>query len=311
MTSKIQFQRGLSLDNFLDQFGDEDKCCAFLEKIKWPKGFVCPACHHTKAFELRTRRVYQCAKCRYQTTLIADTVFADTKLPLRKWFLAIYLITSNKNGISSVELSRHLGVTQPTAWTMKHKLMQAMMERQEFKKLCGNVEIDDAYIGGEQTGGKRGRGSENKHPFVAAVETFEDKPMKVSLRAVKNFTKIEIRKWAEKNLTPGTTVASDGLRGFRGISSAGYVHKPKVTGSGKKSCSVFKWVNTILGNVKNSITGTYHAIHEKHIPRYLAEFEYKLNRRFNLSTLFTRLVIIATRTVPMPYRLLIKAEVAI
>jgi transposase-like protein len=311
MGSKIHQLRGMSIEEFFEKFSTETQCYNYLKKAKWPNGFICPDCGHNRAFELKTRKVYQCSKCHFQTTLKADTIFASTKLSLRKWFLAIHLITINKNGISSIELSRHLGVTQSTAWKMKHKLMQTMMERQTKSKLGGIVEIDDAYIGGEKTGGKRGRGSENKHPFVAAVEKDDDKPMKISLRKVSGFTKKELKNWATRNLLDGTLVASDGFKCFNGIEMAGYPHIPIKTGSGKKSCTIFKWVNTILGNVKNSISGTYHLIRAKHIPRYLAEFEYKFNRRYNLKSLFTRLVIAAARTTPMPYRLLKLAEVPI
>ena len=96
-----------------------------------------------------------------------------TKLPLRKWFLSMYLMTQSKNAISSLELKRQLGVSYKTAWMMKHKLLEVMVQREAPRTLEGRVEIDDAYLGGERTGGKRGRGSENKVPFVAAVETLQ------------------------------------------------------------------------------------------------------------------------------------------
>jgi ISXO2 transposase-like protein len=108
---------------------------------------------------------------RRQTSPIAGTIFASTKLPLRTWFRAMYHMTQSKQGISSIELGRRLGVTQTTAWTVKHKLKQVMMERDAGKRLTGRIEIDDVYLGGERRGGKRGRGAPGKTPFVAAVET--------------------------------------------------------------------------------------------------------------------------------------------
>jgi hypothetical protein len=120
--------------------------------------------------------------------LIAGTIFAATKVALTIWFRAMYHLTQSKGGISSIELGRRLGVTQTTSWKIKHKLMQVMMERDATKRLAGRIEIDDAYLGGERNGGKRGRGSPGKMPFVAAVETTpEGRPIRLKLRRVRGF----------------------------------------------------------------------------------------------------------------------------
>ena len=138
---------------------------------------------------MKTRDLFQCSACRHQTSPIAGTIFASTKLPLRIWFRALYHMTQTKQGISSIELGRRLGVRQTTAWTIRHKLKQVMMERDGAKPLTGRVEMDDAYVGGERTGGKRGRGAPGKTPFVAAVETTpEGKPVRVKLGRVEGFS---------------------------------------------------------------------------------------------------------------------------
>ncbi len=150
---------------------------------RWPSGFVCPVCagkHHSL---IETRALYQGAACRHQTSVIAGTIFAATKVPLCTWFRAMYHLTQSKGGISSIELGRRLGVTQTTARKIKHKLMQVMMERDATKRLTGRIEIDDADLGGERNGGKRGRGSPGKTPIVAAVETTpQGKPIRLKLR---------------------------------------------------------------------------------------------------------------------------------
>ena len=169
----VQFQKGLGLHEFLEHYGSEDQCRKTLYQLRWPAGFVCPACGNTTGCELKSREIYQCHKCHHQSSLTAGTIFHGTKLPLKKWFLAIYLLTQRKKSTSALQLSRELGVNYDTAWKLKHKLMQVMMERQSEKKLAGRIEIDDAYIGGERPG-KRGRGSRNKIPFLAAVETTQD-----------------------------------------------------------------------------------------------------------------------------------------
>jgi len=132
---------------------------------------------------VKTRDLFQCTACRRQTSPIAGTIFASTKLPLRTWFRAMYHQTQSKQGISSVELGRRLGVTQTTAWTVKHKLAQVMMERDASKPLTGRVEIDDAYLGGERSGGKRGRGAPGKTPFVAAVETTPEGKLRIPMHS--------------------------------------------------------------------------------------------------------------------------------
>jgi hypothetical protein len=157
-----------------------------------------------------------------------------------------------------------------------------MLERDGSKRLTGRVEVDDAYLGGERTGGKRGRGAPGKTPFVAAVETTpEGKPVRLKLRRVARFCNHAISGFARRNLDPSCEIVSDGLACFKAVSDAGCTHQAIRTGSGPAAARVpaFKWVNTALGNIKAAIVGTYRAIHQKHVPRYLAEFEYRFNRR--------------------------------
>ena len=169
--------------------------------------------------------------------------------------------------------------------------------------------MDDAYLGGEKSG-KRGRGSENKIPFVAAVQTNDGKPVWMQMRRVESFQKEAISAYAQRALSAGSHVVSDGLGCFNGVVDAGCYHEPIITGSGRQAAQnpAFTWVNTVLGNVKSAIRGTFHAVSEKHSPRYLAEFEYRFNRRFYLPAMIDRLLYVALRTPPMPYRLLTMAE---
>ncbi len=130
--NRIQFQPGLSMQEFLKDFGTEAQCEQALETIRWPEGFHCPRCAGEAHFVLRdgSRKVFQCGTCRHQASLIASTVFQGTKLPLTIWFLAIYLISQAKTGLSALALKRHLGVSYPTAWLIQHKLMQSMADRE-------------------------------------------------------------------------------------------------------------------------------------------------------------------------------------
>jgi len=225
----------------------------------------------------------------------------QSRTPLVKWFLAIYLITSSKNDIASLELARQLGVKWDTAWLIKQKLMEVMRQRNATYKLGGDVQIDDGYLGGEKPG-KAGRGAANKVPFVIAVATRENKPTYTHLRSVPGFTKEAIKAYADDNIAPGARVLSDGLGCFGGLAQAGLKHKVVLTGSGRPKDERFKWTNTGLGNIKCAIAGTCRSFDPQHTERYLASYEWRFNRRFDLDKNVERLARIAAQTAPMPYR---------
>jgi transposase-like protein len=301
--------KGLSEAEFRERFGTEAQCRKTLVEMRWRAGPICPACGGQSFCELKTRKVHQCNRCKKQVSLTAGTVFQDTKLPLTTWFLAIYHLTQSKGGISSIELGRRLGVKQPTAWLMKHKLMQAMAVREAEKpKLSGRIEVDDAYLGGQRPGGKRGRGAAGKTPFVAAVETTsERKPKRLRLSVVKGFRKRAVEKLAKRDFASGSNVVSDGLSCWGAVTTAGCTHFPMRTGSGRQAArwAPFKWVNTALGNIKTALAGTYHHVSPKHAQRYLSSFAWRFNRRFDLDTLVQRLAWAAAHTTPHPYRVVI------
>src|SRR5260370_1579731 len=191
--NKVQFQKGLSEAQFAVLYGTEDQCREALIGWRWPSGFVCPVCAGEHHSFVKTRALYQCSACRRQTSVIAGTIFAATKVPLCTWFRAMYHLTQSKGGISSIELGRRLGVTQTTAWKIKHKLMQAMMERDATKRLTGRIEIDDAYLGGEAKRGNGVRGAPAQTPPVAsAATTPKGQPIRLKLRPSKGFPPAEI-----------------------------------------------------------------------------------------------------------------------
>lgn len=299
----IQFQPGMSLTELFEQYGTELQCEHALEQARWPEGFHCPHCggaDHSH-FYVKDTRYWQCRTCRSQTSLRSGTIFHGSKLPLRTWFQAMFLISQSKNSIAALELRRQLGVGYPTAWRVKHKLMQVMAEREAGRVLQGEVVMDDAYLGGERRG-KAGRGSENKVPFVAAVQlSAEGHPQVARFDPVTGFTKEAIGHWAKRYLGTSTRVLSDGLNCFPGVEQAGAVHVPEVVGAGRHSTDMpcFTWINTVLGNVKTALAGTYHAFNfRKYAHRYLAECQYRFNRRFDLKALLPRLVRAAATTGP-------------
>jgi hypothetical protein len=238
-----------------------------------------------------------------QTSLIAGTLFQGTHLALTLWFLAIYLVSQAKTGLSALALKRQLGVSYPTAWLIQHKLMPAMAERDAQYPLGGQVQVDDVYLGGELAGGKAGRGSENKVPVVAAVSlNAEGHPVYIKMAPVPGFTRKAIADWANSDLSPGCLVISDGLACFAGVTDAGCQHQAVIVGTRKpKDLPKFSWINTIVGNLKTSFGGAYHAFDfAKYGTRYLAAFAYRFNRRFHLETLPLRLLAAAVAIGPRP-----------
>ena len=188
--------------------------------------------------------------------------------------------------------------------------MQAMRKRDQRYRLQGTVQLDDAYLGGENPGGKRGRGSQNKTPQLVAVQVTDDgQPVLLKLSVVGGFRKNEVAQWAGQKLQPGTVVNTDGRGCFRGVEAAGCEHKPRVTGGGKAGCEVpgLLWVNTVPGNVKRSLDGTYHRCGPHYAARYLAEFQYRFNRRYDLAALAQRLLQAAATALPRPRPILMSS----
>ena len=301
--NQVQFQRGLPMTEFMDRYGSQEKCEAALAVSRWPTGFVCPACGGParSSFRREGRMYWQCANCSHQCSLTSDTIFHRSKLPLTSWFLAMHLLTQAKNNVAALELKRHLGVNYTTAWLVKHKLMEVMRLREDDRQLTGRVEIDDAYLGGQRSGGKSGRGSENKVPFVAAVQTTEAGHPHLVCFSQRPFTKEAFGEFLAKSTVLPLTVVSDGLGCFMISAEQGASHDRTVTGGGKDSVKIekFRAVNTVLGNLKTALTGTYHAVKfHKYAARYLGEVQYRFNRRYNLNSILSRLLKVAATTLP-------------
>lgn len=299
--NRVQFQPGLSLPGFLRRYGTESACTQALHAARWANGFVCPRCAGSRhaRFVHRGKPMWQCSACRHQCSLRAGTIFDNTKLPLTTWFLALYLLTQSKTNLSALELMRHLGVCYRTAWRLKHKLMQAMSEREAGRRLGGLVQVDDAYLGGERNGGKAGRGSENKRPFVIGVSTSDaGHPRYAVITPVSGFTKTALSEWGQRHLQPETDVYSDGLGAFRAVVDLGHAHTVIESADGRAATEETnaRWVNIVLSNLKRSLDGTYHSFgFFKYAHRYLAEAAWRFNRRFDLESLVQRLLVAATR----------------
>lgn len=224
----------------------------------------------------------------------------------------MHLITQTKQGISSIQLGHRLGVTQTTAWKIKIKLAEVMRIDSDREPPDGRVEMvmpeacfqHDANLGGERSGGKTGRGSPGKRPIVVAVQTSDGtKPVRIKLRRIARFKRKQVKSFARRILAPGALVVTDGLACFRGVADAGGTHYPILAGSGRRAAQLpsFRWINTVLGNIKTAITATYKAVRKKHLVRMLAEFEWRFNYCADLAAMIPRLVKADARSKPAPY----------
>lgn len=293
--NRVQFQKGLSFGEFVRRYGTEEACERELEEQRWPDGFVCPACGGREYSNFRRGRLlyYQCCGCRHQASLLAGTVMDSSKLPLTRWFQAAYVLSQAKNNVSALELMRHLGVSYPTAWSMKHKLMEAMRERERTRTLQGTVQVDEAFLGG-QASGRSSLGRKGKVPLLAAVSAAPDGKAAQVCFSQQPATGEDVVVFCLNTLAPGCMVVSDGAPSFNYVKWNRIAqHQPIVTGGGKQACEIpaLKAVNTVLSNLKTGIAGTYHAFKfAKYAPRYLAEYQFRFNRRFDLAGLMQRVI---------------------
>ena len=258
-------------------------------------------------------RAIQCRTCGHQATLTAGTIMEATKLQLTTWFQAFYLIGQATTGISSLELSRQLGVKYDTAWLLHNKILRAMTEREDAYVLRGKVQVDDAYLGEERCGGKAGRGSENKVPIVAAVSIDDaGHPRYMKLATVATFTFAAIADSAQDSLTIGCEVISDGLPCFRAVTEVGCLQQAVVVkGRHPNKLPIICWINTELSNLRTSLSGTFHAMKiDKYADRYLGALNYSFNRRLKLARMTERVVHAICSCGARPERILRSADLA-
>ena len=279
-----------TLLEFEQRFGTEEACIEYLFKLRWPEGFRCPRCGHPEAWQMR-RGLYRCARCRFDTSVTAGTIFQDTRKPLRLWFCVIWHLTSQKYGANALGLQRVLDLgNYRTAWTWLHKLRHAMV-RPGRDRLSGTVRVDETYIGGEKPG-KRGRGAGGKALVVVMVDVKERKIGRIRLKRVQDASGPSLEGAVKEGVEPGSTVHTDGWGGYGQLSELGYAHEVvrKEAAVGK---NLLPKVNRVVALLKRWLLGTYQGgIQLSHLDYYLDEFTFRFNRRTSRSRgkLFYRLV---------------------
>jgi len=303
------------MPSFLAQFGTDEQCREYLFKARWPGGFRCAVCGHGDAYALKTKIVYECVACRKQHSLLAGTIFEQTKTGLAKWFLAIYLVTSSKGGIAATELQRQLGFgSYGTAWAWLHKLRKAMV-RPDRQPLAERVEADETYVGGPRPG-KRGRGAAGKTLVAGVVEAGRGEARgrrlgRLRLGLLADASAESLDAFLAAHVAKPATVATDGWRGYLGLPAAGYDHEP-VSSSASRGDAALRLpaIHLVFSLVKRWLLGTHHgAVSEKHLPAYLDEYVFRFNRRTakRVSHGFARLIEHAVRIKPSTYRAIVAA----
>ena len=301
------------LPSFLKRFGTDAKCRAYLVRARWPVGFRCTGCGNDLAYSHKKRLIEECTACGKQHSILAGTIFEQTKTGLATWFLAIYLVTSSKGGISAMELKRQMGFgSYQTAWSWLHKIRKAMV-RPERPLLSQRVEADETYVGGPRPG-TPGRGAAGKTRVAGAVETGRGQARgrrlgRLRLAVVPDVSAKSLEGFLAGAVARPASVATDGWAGYAGIAAAGWRHEPlNLSASWGDAALRLPAIHLVFGLAKRWLLGTHHgAVSSKHLPAYLDEFTFRFNRRTakSISHRFARLIEHAVQIQPTPYRALI------
>jgi len=285
--------------DFETRFATEEACRAYLFKLRWPEGFVCPRCGHRKAWPVRN--LFECAQCGTQTSVTAGTIFQDTRKPLRLWFRAIWYVTSQKIGVSAVGLKNVLGLgSYETAWVWLHKLRRAMV-RPGREKLSGVVEVDETFIGAKRAG-PHGRGALGKAVVLVAAEHDGPRIGRIRLRQVYGFSSETLGGAIAEMVEPGSVIRTDALRSYNVVKQMGYTHQV-VRGEAAEGTDPLPRIHRVVSLLKRWMLGTHQgAIKPSHLDYYLDEFTFRFNRRTSRSRgkLFYRLVQQAVAVDPLP-----------
>jgi len=272
----------------IKHYADADNALDEVADSRWAKGVTCQHCQAEKPMFLKTRRIWKCSKCRKQFSVKTKTVFEDSPITLDKWLAATWMLANCKNGISSYELARDLGVTQKSAWFMLHRIRLAMQDENNGGKLSGEVEIDETFIGGkarnmhanvkERNLLSQGRGTENKEIVLGMIE----RGGKVRTMHIPKRSKPVLQKQIRENVATDAAIFTDELKSYQGLSE--FQHEvinhavEYVRGNVHTNTMENFW-----SLVKRGLHGTYISVEPFHLFRYLDEQGFRYNNRVNSS----------------------------
>jgi transposase-like protein len=305
-----------NFQEFLSRFQTDDDCWDYLFAIRWSNGFECPKCGCSKYY-LNNRKVVECNDCGHQISVTAGTIFHGTRKPLLLWFHVMWWIAAQKTGVSASNFKDFMGFgSYETAWAWLHKLRSAMI-RSGREKLTGDVEVDETFIGGKESGAKedgkskKGRGSLEKTIVVVATECHGKQIGRVRFKCIESATSDNLMNFIEDNIEYGSTVITDGWSGYNPLSdSENYNHvKKSISGSGQEAHELLPHVHMIDSLLKRWMIGTHHGrISSKHLGFYLDEYAFRFNRKLSnhRGKLFYRLVQQAVASSPKPLKTIIE-----
>jgi transposase-like protein len=268
----------MNLAEMMKDFGDDAKCRAYLEDLRWPDGIVCPHCHSKKIYRIVKRDQLLCASCEYQFSVTVDSIFHDTHLPLWKWFLATMLLCESKKGMSACQIQTALGISYKTAWYLCHRIRAAMQEVEPVQKLGGTVEIDETYVAGKKRRHRRktqpqvviGIRQRNGNLRLIHAKDAKSKTVRDIINAnVAGHVEViltdesAIYPWALDKIQKGKHKTINHTREY----AHGDVHT--------------NTVESAFSLLKRGIVGTWHKISAKHLPAYLDEMCFRFNNRKN------------------------------
>jgi transposase-like protein len=300
---KPGFKAEMNLPKLIEQFGSDEKCRARLTELRWPNGITCPRCESKSISRVIERDQYDCNTCRYQFSVTSGTIFHDTHLSLSKWFLAIYLMTESKKGMSALQIKRTLCIAYETAWYLCHRIRFAMREI-NAELLRGIVEVDETYVGGKVRGMGRGYKG-NKAIAIGAVQ----RGGKLRLQVIPNASKPVLLEFIKTNTAPDTeAIYTDELPSYWGIADADTRHE--WVNHSKEEWVVgdvhTNGIESVWSLLKRSIIGSYHKVSIKHLDAYLDELEHRFNNRKN-EYIFRDTLTKLVNAAKLPYSELTKA----
>ncbi len=287
---------------FVKMFPDNAACATYLIKLRWPNGYICPACEMTTTPKQGSRGRLTCPLCRHRIYAQAGTIFDKTRTPLTTWFEAAWHICTAKNGMSATTLERTLGVRYRVAWTMLQRFQVAMVDTSR-KALSGNIEVDETLVGGVKKGGKRGRGT-TKSIVVIAIEVLEPKGFgRIRMRHIPDASSASLLPFISAVAAPDSVIHTDGWSGYNGLSEFKFTHEITVQSTSNDQAHVsMPGVHCIASLLKRWILGTLQgSIVPEHLQSYLEEFTFRFNRRTSKSRglVFRRLLEHAVVTNPV------------
>jgi len=281
--------------DFFKRFPDDEACLHHVMEVRYGMRHTCGACGVESTFHKITgRRAYACAQCGHHVYPTAGTIFQDSRTSLQLWFYAIFLFVTTRHGVSGKELQRQLGVTYKTAWRMGQQIRDLMGKTDGFALMQGHVELDEAYVGGRRSGGKRGRGAEGK----TIVMGIKERGGRMATEVIPNVKNDTLRTVVLRKVQSGSTVSTDELMSYGLLDGDGYLHG--TVKHGAKEFSHYDWRTNAVHHTnhverfwklfKASVRGTHIHISSKHMQRYLNEFTFRSNHRAMENAMFDLLI---------------------